>query len=101
MVNCMVHPSGTIRKLARAGASGYTRRDKASYMWLRAWGIFAATACCALAAVTGVSVTGKTSTQAILRYTAPDESACTVEASESASFNPLVHDVDPQLFPGS
>jgi hypothetical protein len=46
-----------------------------------------------------VTLIGTTSTQAILQYTAPGAAACTIEASESASFVPLVRDVDPNLFP--
>jgi hypothetical protein len=55
----------------------------------------------AVAAITGVSVQSSTATQAILLFTASDNGTCTVEVSESASFAPLVHDVDALLFPGS
>jgi len=46
-----------------------------------------------------LTVVGTTSTQAILQFTAPGTAACTVEASESPSLSPLVHDVDSALFP--
>jgi len=52
-------------------------------------------------AVGNVAVRSVTNTQAILTYTAPDTSACTVAVSESATLAPLVHDVDPALFAGS
>ena len=52
-------------------------------------------------AVGNIAVRGVTNTQAILTYTAPDTGACLVAVSESASFVPLVHDVDPALFAGS
>jgi hypothetical protein len=48
-----------------------------------------------------VQVAAKTSTQAILSYAAPSSNACRVEVSENANYTPLVHDVDPSLFPGS
>lgn len=48
-----------------------------------------------------VTVTGITNTQAVLMYSVPDSGACTVKVSQQASLTPLVHDVDPTLFPGA
>src|ERR1035437_6548063 len=48
-----------------------------------------------------VRIVGTTNTQAVLTYSAPDSGACTVKVSQQSSLTPLVHDVDPNLFPGS
>lgn len=46
-------------------------------------------------------VEGVTNTQAVLRYGAPSSAPCTVLVSESSSFTPVIHDVNPALFPGA
>ena len=52
------------------------------------------------AAITNVQVS-YTSTQAVIAYTAPTPAACSVEISESPSYTPVVHDVNPTKFPDS
>src|SRR6185295_7995414 len=52
----------------------------------------------AFAAISNVRVSDVTNTQAAIRYVAPTSSACSVEVSESATYTPLVPDVDPALF---
>ena len=63
--------------------------------------IVAVTASLAYGAVGNVQVRGITATQAVITYTAPDTNPCKVEISESPSYTPLVHDVDPVLFASS
>src|SRR5580693_3658283 len=61
---------------------------------------------CCFAAIADVRVSGTTATQAVVTYTAPDTSACSLAVSETADGRgnpqaPLIHDVDPTLFPGA
>jgi hypothetical protein len=48
-----------------------------------------------------VRLLGVTSTQAVLEYTAPENTPCRIELSESPAYSPPVPDVDPSLFPGA
>src|ERR1035441_7312958 len=59
---------------------------------------FASTIAPAMAEPPSVTLVGTTATQAILTYTAPSSNPCTIEVSESASFSPLVNDVNGALF---
>ena len=66
--------------------------------------LLATGAICAVALVaqpSNIEVLGATSTQAVVRYTAPDENACTLEVSPESDFTPLHADVDPTKFGGS
>lgn len=55
----------------------------------------------AYAQPSGLRVEGATATQIVISYIPPSVSACTAELSESASYSPLVHDVDTAIFSGS
>jgi hypothetical protein len=55
----------------------------------------------AFGGIANLQVIGVTPTQAVISYLAPDSAACTVEASTSATYSPLIYDVDPALFSGS
>ena len=63
--------------------------------------MFALSTVCLQGAIENVQVTGATATQAVVTYTAPDESPCRWEVSESDSLRPIVHDVNEGLFPGA
>src|SRR5271166_2963032 len=54
-----------------------------------------------LTAQVTVTFGGATATQAILTYTAPNSSACTLIVSTAAGLTPIVHDLDTTLFTGS
>src|ERR1700734_1134992 len=61
---------------------------------------------CCLAAITGVRVSGTSATQAVVTYTAPNTSACSLAVSDTVDAKgnpqtPLIHDVDATLFPGA
>lgn len=50
---------------------------------------------------TNVTLVGTTATQGIVEYDAPDEEPCRVEVSLVETFDPLVNDVNPAIFPGA
>ena len=83
----------------RTNATDFERGRKMLQRMLVVW------LCGSLAAVAFgqpvVTVEGISPTQAVLSYVAPDNSACTVRVSESATLSPLVHDVNGALFSGA
>ena len=89
----------SVRGLARCAAIGQER----NFMKTRAvlWAAVFFIICHLTAQIQNVQVTGTTSTQAVLSYTASSAAACQVEVSTDSSFGPLVNDVQPALFPGS
>jgi hypothetical protein len=66
------------------------RGGTSAAMWLSAL----ATALPAAAAITNVRVVDTTPMQAVIAYTASDTAACSMEVSESATYSPVVRDVD-------
>lgn len=74
--------------------------------YLRSATLFAAFAAFALSAamLNGQATNlqaGVTATQAVISYAAPDAGVCSIEVHQGNLQGPLVHDVDPALFPGS
>ena len=67
---------------------------------MKTFALFLAGILPAFAQITSVTIT-PTNTQVKFTYTSGTSAACTVEVSESPSYSPLVHDVDPTLFSGS
>jgi hypothetical protein len=64
-----------------------------------AWFLSLAVTAPAWAAISDLRLQGRTATQAVVAYTAPDSVPCTLEVSTSDQFDTLVHDVNPALFP--
>lgn len=65
---------------------------------LRVWFLILSINFTIYGAITNITILGTTNTQAVLRYTAPDLTACTWEVSESPTYTPLVHDINNTLF---
>ncbi len=55
----------------------------------------------AQAGIGNVQVIGSTNVQAVLSYQSSIDGTCTLQVSEKPDFRPLVHDVNPVLFPGA
>lgn len=69
----------------------------ACWRWLLPWVLVVPV----FGAVTNLRVVGVTNTQAVIAYTAPSMSACTVQVSETEDFAAVVNDVNTTLFSGS
>ncbi|MFN7939190.1 MAG: hypothetical protein U0R19_38050 [Bryobacteraceae bacterium] len=69
--------------------------------WAALVGLCCLTASLGEAQISGLGVLGTTSTQAILTYTTTSPNPCSIEVSQSPTYAPLVHDVNPVYFPGA
>ena len=73
----------------------YTFWSSGRPMGLRFTATFIAFTWSAAAAITNISVQGTTSTQAVLRYTAPDAGVCAYPAADAPSARPTTATVIP------
>src|SRR6266704_571375 len=73
-------------------------------LWVRRGGILALllfSVSSGQSEISNVQILGVSNVQALVGFAAPAEATCKVAVSESASFDPLVNDVNPVLFAGA
>ena len=84
-----------------SASTGYHYRAFATNSFGTSYGADMTFSTNATAYPTNVRISQLTSTQAILAFTAPNANVCSLQVSESATYAPLVTDVDPGIFSGA